>query len=190
MEYLEGISLDHLLETTPQLPLSRALRILLQVCKGLIYAHGQGIVHQDVKPANILVQPDDRVKIVDFGLASPTGSADPCMPGTLHYMSPEQIKGESIDGRTDVYALGLTAFELFTGQQAFCEEEITNMIDAHLYEDVPDPTTLVPHLPNELGNFVVRATRRDLSTRYDSISEALHDLEPLARTVTPGQALY
>jgi len=189
MEYLEGISLDHLLETTPQLPLSRALRILLQVCKGLIYAHGQGIVHQDVKPANILVQPDDRVKIVDFGLASPTGSADPCMPGTLHYMSPEQIEGESIDGRTDVYALGLTAFELFTGQQAFCEEEITNMIDAHLYEDVPNPTTLVPHLPNELGNFVVRATRRDLSARYDSISEALHDLEPLAKTLTPGQAL-
>jgi predicted Ser/Thr protein kinase len=189
MEYLEGISLDHLLKKTPQLPLSRAISILMQVCNALTYAHGQGIVHQDVKPANIFVQPADRVKMVDFGLASHTGSEDPCMPGTPFYMSPEQIEGESIDGRTDVYALGLTAFELFTGQRAFGDKDIKNMIDAHLHEDVPNPRTLAPHLPNELGNFVVRATRRDPSARYGSILEALHDLEPLARTVTPGQAL-
>ncbi len=186
MEYLEGISLDHLLEKTPQLPLSRAISILMQVCNALIYAHGQGIVHQDVKPANIFVQPGDRVKMVDFGLASHIGAEDPCMPGTPFYMSPEQIEGEPIDERTDVYAMGLTAFEVFTGQQAFCGEDIKKVIDAHLHEDVPNPTTLVPHLPGALGDFVVRATRRDPSARYGSISEALGDLEPLAKTVTPG----
>jgi CRP-like cAMP-binding protein len=189
MECLEGISLDQLLEKTPKLLLSRALPILVQVCKALIYAHGQGIVHQDVKPANIFVLPDDRVKIVDFGLASPTGSADPCMPGTLRYMSPEQIEGKAIDGRTDMYALGITAFELFTGQHPFSGEDKTNMIDVHLYEDVPNPKTLVPDLPNELDNFVVRATRRDPSARYGSVSEALRDLEPLAKTVTPSHVL-
>lgn len=101
----------------------------------------------------------------------------------------DQIEGKAIDGRTDMYALGITAFELFTGQHPFSGEDKTNMIDVHLYEDVPNPKTLVPDLPNELDNFVVRATRRDLSARYGSVSEALRDLEPLAKTVTPSHVL-
>ena len=180
MEYLEGEPLDHTLSKTLRLPLSRALAILIQVCAALGYAHKQGIVHQDIKPGNIFIQADDRAKIVDFGLASPRGASDPNLPGTVFYMAPEQIEGESVDERTDVYCLGITAFEMITGQRPFPEDDITKVMDSHLHQDVPDVRTLVPDLPDELNSFITRATQRNPAARHQSMLQALHDLEPLA----------
>ncbi len=180
MEYLEGSPLDHILEKMPKLPLSRALAILLQVCAALGYAHKRGIVHQDIKPGNIFIQANDRTKIVDFGLACPRGAWDPNLPGTLFYMAPEQIEGESVDERTDIYCLGITAFEMITGQRPFPKDEITKVMDLHLHEDVPDARTLIPDLPDELHSFIMRATQRNPAARHRSMSQALHDLEPLA----------
>jgi len=180
MEHLEGVSLDRILAKMPKLPLSRVLDILLQVCAGLSYAHEQGIIHQDIKPANIFVQPDDQVKIVDFGLACSPGNMDCGLRGTIFYSAPEAIEGDSVDERTDIYSLGITAFEMTTGQRPYPEHDIVKILDLHLHQDVPDPSTLVPDLPDELSHFVRRATRRNPAERYENTSEVLHDLEALA----------
>lgn len=180
MEYLEGVSLDSILEKMPRLPLSKVLDIVLQVCAGLEYAHGQGIVHQDIKPGNIFIQSNNRAKIVDFGLACPPGTIDCELPGTVFYMSPEQIEGLPMDERTDIYSLGITAFEMITGQRPFPEDDIMRLMDSDARKDVPDPRTLVPDLPDELYDFIVCATQPDPAGRYKNISQALYDLKPLA----------
>jgi serine/threonine protein kinase len=180
MEYLEGVSLDSILERMPRLPLPRVLDILLQVCAGLEYAHEQDIVHQDIKPGNIFIQRNNRAKIVDFGLACPPGTIDCGLPGTLFYMAPEQIDGETMNERTDIYSLGITAFEMICGQRPFPEDDMVKLMDPDLRGDVPDPRTLVPDLPDELHNFIMHATQRDSGARYKSMSQVIDDLEPLA----------
>lgn len=180
MEYVDGVSLDSILEEMPRLPLSKVLDILLQICDALCYSHEQGIIHQDIKPANIFVQPNGRVKIVDFGLACTSGTADPGLPGTVCYMSPEQIEGDPVDERTDIYSLGITAFEMITGHRPFPQDDITKILDSEHRGDLLDIRILIPDLPDELHDFVMRATSKAPTARYQSVSEALHDLEPLA----------
>ncbi len=120
-EYLEGSSLRSILKSTPKLSLSNILDITLQVCLGLEYAHKHGIIHQDINPNNIFIQSDGQAKIIDFGLACPTGHLD-CnflFPGTIYYIAPEQIKGDAVDERTDIYALGITVYEMLAGTETF-----------------------------------------------------------------------
>jgi len=181
MEYLDGVSLRFILEKMPRLPLPRVLDILLQVCAGLSYAHQHSIIHQDIKPDNIFIQPDDRAKIVDFGLAcSPGAIEDLGWPGSVFYTSPEQIEENPVSERTDIYSLGITAYEMITGQRPFPEDNVAKVMSFHLNDDTPDPRTLIPDLPEELSNFLIRATRRDPAARYQSISQTLHALKPLA----------
>jgi len=188
MEHLEGVPLDHLLKSVPRLPLSRVLDILMQVCAGLAYAHEKGIVHQDVKPANIFIQPGERARIVDFGLSLPPGTAGFSVSESAHYMAPEQITGEPVDARTDIYALGIMAYEMVTGQRPYPEEDISKVLDMHVHEDVPDPRVLVPDLPDEVHRFIRRATERDPAARYQGAGEALRDLQPLAERMGVGGA--
>jgi serine/threonine protein kinase len=180
MEYLEGVPLDYLLEHMPKLSLSTILDIILQVCYGLDYAHKQGIVHQDIKPANIFIRPDGRVKIVDFGLACPPGNIDFNLPGTIFYMSPEQIQGNPVDERTDIYALGITAYEIITGQRPFPENDLAKLMDLHLSEDAPDPCLLVPDLPDELRDFLMGSIKKEPVARFKNMSQILKKLLPLA----------
>ncbi|MDY6837842.1 MAG: protein kinase [Thermodesulfobacteriota bacterium] len=179
-EYLEGVPLDYLLKKAQKLPLSRALDILLQICAGLSYAHDQGIVHQDIKPANIFIQPNDRVKIIDFGLACPPGAMDCGLKGTIFYAAPEAIDGESGDERADIFSLGITAFEMITGKRPFAEDDIARVIESRLCEDIPDVRGLRPNLPDELCEFIQGATQRDPVARYQNVSQAARVLEPLA----------
>ncbi len=187
MEYHEGVSLAYILERTPKPPLPRVVDILLQVCAGLSYAHENGIIHQDIKPANILVQADERTKIVDFGLSCPPGSADCGLPGTVYYMSPEQIEGESVDERTDIYSLGIMAYEMTTGQRPYPEDDIVELMNLHVEEDVPDPRELVPDLPIELSYLIKRATQRDPAGRFRTVWEILRDLQPFADKLGLGR---
>ncbi len=150
MEFLEGFSLKYRLINMPKLSLPGMLDIILQVCSGLEYAHKQGIIHQDIKPGNIFLQPDGQAKIVDFGLACPRGNIDFDMPGTPFYMSPEQIQGEPVDERTDIYSLGIMVHELLTGKRPFPEDNLGKLLDLHVKEDTPDPRILIPDLPEEL----------------------------------------
>ena len=181
MEYLDGVSLKFILEKMPRLPLPRVLDILLQVCAGLSYAHQHSIIHQDIKPDNIFIQPDDRAKIVDFGLACIPGAIEDLgWPGSVFYTSPEQIEGDPVNESTDIYSLGIAAYEMITGQRPFPEDNVAKVMNFHLNEDTPDPRTLIPDLPEELSNFLISATRREPAARYQSISQILHALKPLA----------
>jgi CRP-like cAMP-binding protein len=188
MEYLDGMPLDYILERMQRMPFYRVLDILFQLCNGLAYAHEQGIVHQDIKPANIFVQPDDQVKIVDFGLACHPGDLDCSLRGTIFYAAPEAIEGEPVDERADIYSLGITAFEMLTGQKPFPEDDITKMIESRLHENIPDPRTLIPNLPDEVYNFLIRATQKDPASRYKNVWQILRDLKPLADKVGVSSA--
>jgi eukaryotic-like serine/threonine-protein kinase len=181
MEYLDGQSLNHLLERLGRIPVPRAVDFLTQICQGLAYAHERGIIHQDIKPDNIFIGPDDQVKILDFGLACTPGSEDLNIAGTIHYAAPEQIEGDPVDRRTDIYALGITAFELITGSRPYPEEDLNEMIAMRLSQDIPDPGKLLPDLPESLRNFIVKACKRSPGDRYQTIAEALTDLRPLSQ---------
>jgi serine/threonine protein kinase len=183
MELLEGCSLQYLLKNMPKLPLSNMLDIILQVCSGLEYAHTQGIIHQDIKPANIFIQPDGRAKIVDFGLSCPRGHRDFDMPGTPFYMAPEQIQGEPVDERTDIYSLGITIYEMLTGKRPFPEESLGKLLDLHVKEDAPDPRILIPDLPQELHGVLMKSIRKDPAERFKNISEIIEKLRQLGEKV-------
>ena len=118
MEHVRGESLQSLLRRLKRLPPRLIVSFLLQICAGLAYAHRKGIIHRDIKPDNIIVGPDDRIKILDFGLACPPG-ADDCRIGTVFYLAPEQITGDRIDPRTDIYRLGVAAYEMAIGTRPF-----------------------------------------------------------------------
>jgi CRP-like cAMP-binding protein len=180
MEHLEGVPLKFILEKMPKLSLTRALDILLQVCAGLAYAHGHGIVHRDINPNNIFILPDGRVKIVDFGLACSSGSEGSLFEGTIFYISPEQIQAERLDERTDIYSLGIMVYEMVTGQKPFHDDDIQKIIDFHLQQNVPNPRESVPDLPDELCNVILRCTKKEPSKRYQKVQEIIDELKPLA----------
>jgi len=180
-ELVEGESLKDLIGRLKTIPPPVATDFLIQICSGLSYAHQRGIIHRDINASNIFVLRDDRVKILDFGLACPIGTEDLTSSGTVFYMAPEQIEGEAVDQRTDIYALGLTAYEMLTGQRPFPEEDIGSLMEKHLNEDVPDPATMVPNLPEALRGFIRRACRRSPDQRYQDVGQALEALQLLAK---------
>lgn len=182
MEYLDGTSLKYILKNTPRMPLSKILDIIVQICFGLEYAHKHGVIHQDINPQNILIQSDGQVKIIDFGLACPPGSIDSnfLFPGTIYYISPEQIRGDPVDARTDIYSLGVTAYEMITGEKPFPGNDIGKLIHSHMEEDIPDTRSNFPALPDALHNFLMRTMQKDPSARYQNIAEILDELLPLA----------
>ena len=183
MEYLEGGSLDSVLEHRGMLSPSRTLNILVQICDGLAYAHDRGIVHRDIKPANIFVLAEDRIKILDFGLACAPGTEDMSLAGTVKYAPPEQIEGDPVDGRADLYSLGIMAYEMITGQRPYPEDDIMRLMDLHCEEDIPDPALLVPDIPEGLRDFILKACRRDPDERYESATAARAALEAVSRSL-------
>jgi len=181
MEYLEGGSLQSLMKEVPRLPVAKCLDIILQVCAGLNYAHSRGIVHGDIKPGNIFILKDERAKILDFGLACPPGTTVTKLVGTPKYCSPEQIKLQPVDERSDIYSLGVAAFRILTGQEAFQGFDIANLLHMHLYDSIPDPRAYVPDMPEELCEFLLRATSKDPSARYQNVGQIIHELRPLSQ---------
>ncbi len=175
MEYLDGVTLKQVLKTFIRLPLPRICDILLQICAGLDFAHQHHIVHQDVKPGNVFIQTNDRVRIVDFGLACPIGCCSNDMNGTAFYMAPEQIEGEPVDPRTDIYALGITAFEMATGRLPF-SGDVCDVLRAQITEPTPDPRIWNMNLPKEFCRFIEKATRKDPATRYENLRQVRDDL--------------
>ena len=180
-EYLEGMPLDSLLEKVGRLPAHQIMGFLLQIATGLSYAHEKGLFHLDIKPANIFLLSNDRIKILDFGLACPPGSEGLCGLGTLHYVSPEQIEGEMVDGRADLYSLGIMTFELLTGVRPFPEEDPSTLMAAHLTGALPDPRNWVADLPDGLCQFIKKATQKNPDDRFRDMKETLAVLEQLAR---------
>jgi serine/threonine protein kinase len=181
MEFLEGVPLDYMIENLPTLAEQRVVDILIQVANGLQYAHENGIVHQDIKPANIFVQENDRSRIVDFGLALPIGSIDDTgFGGTPFYMAPEQIECEEVDERTDIYSFGIMTYEMVTGQRPFPYKDIGKVFRSHRESPVPDPRNLNPILTADFNNLVQKCTQKKPSERYQNFAEVLIDLRSLA----------
>ena len=168
------------------LEVDEALRLGVQVCRGLARAHDQGIVHRDIKPANVMVTERGEAKIVDFGLArlgeevrlTRAGST----LGTPAYMSPEQIRGEAADGRADIWAVGVLLYEMLTGELPFPSAAAAGVVHAILNEEPTPLRQKRPELSSELESVIVRALAKEPTERYQTIEELLGDLHSLRRT--------
>ena len=194
LELVRGRNAQHLAEDNGRLALAEATRILIDACKGVAAAHACGIIHRDIKPANILVTDSGVVKVADFGLArasdgdSSLTTADRIL-GTPRYMSPEQCGGGgAIDHRTDVYALGATFYSLLTGRAPF-DGTTMQMMFAHCHKEVPDPRTIVSHLPAACDLIIRRAMAKDREQRYATVDEMRADLENLLAGGTAAHPL-
>lgn len=183
MEYLEGTDLAALIEQEWRVPLAEALDITIQLCHALDFAHEKGVVHRDMKPSNVRYLDDGRVKIMDFGIARVEGSAQitrsGVMVGTLHYMSPEQIKGETIDGRSDLFSTGCILFEMLAGRRPFQGESATSILYKIVNEPLPPILKEHPELPQEVQEILGRALAKEPGERFRSAAEMAEELEKL-----------
>jgi serine/threonine-protein kinase len=185
MEYLAGENLQRRLERPDRMPLSRRLEVALEICLGVEHAHVHGIVHRDLKPANIFLTESGAVKILDFGLARPMASQlthSHMLMGTLNYMSPEQVRGERADHRSDIFSLGVVLYELFGGRKAFEGDSVASTL-YRILEDLPEPLHNFDHeLPPALWTIVERALAKNREDRYQQVSALLGDLYELHQT--------
>ncbi len=178
MEYLGGESLQDLLQRLRVIPPALAVSYVHQICEGLAYAHQKGIIHRDINPANVMVLPNDRIKILDFGLACHLGTEDEHIGGVLAYQAPELLEGEAADQRSDVYAVGVTAYELVTGQKPFDDEEIIEMFRLGIPRDIADSALSAANMVPELRAFILKACQHQRANRYQNIREAFTALQP------------
>jgi eukaryotic-like serine/threonine-protein kinase len=212
MELLEGETLlDRMTAIGGAMPLPSVLHIGIQACEGLRAAHGRGVIHRDIKPANIFLTKEGRVKILDFGLAK-VASAEEAAPlpppdaggeslaterpaslthtgakaGTARYMSPEQVRGEPLDIRTDVFSLGAVLYEMVTGQNPFQGETVDAVHDAILHQPPPSIQTLNASAPRSLDVVLQKMLRKDRAQRYPSASEVQSDLARIERAARPA----
>ncbi len=186
MEHVDGRDLRALLRQRGALPPARALSLLEPVLRALAAAHRAGIVHRDVKPENVLLGDDGRVKVADFGLAkaveaSGVTSTSSLLIGTVAYLAPEQIASGTADARTDVYAAGVVLWETLTGAPPYAAETAMQVAYRHVNEDVPPPSSVVDGIPPALDDLVVRATRRDPAQRPADAGVFLAELRALRR---------
>jgi len=172
MEYLEGKSLKEHMSKVGPLPAKRCTEILLQVCDGLSCAHSLDIIHRDIKPANIFLLENDQVKLLDFGLACAPGTEDMNIRGTVHYAPPEQIDGWPVDSRSDIYSMGVMAYEMVTGTKPYPSKNLAEVMELHCSQDLPDPAELVPGLPQAFRDFVMTCGRCAPEDRFQNVIEA------------------
>ncbi|MFP5297675.1 MAG: protein kinase domain-containing protein [Actinomycetota bacterium] len=206
MELAPGQDLAQRMTTEAPFSPDRVVRIASQIASALGHAHAAGVIHRDVKPANVIVGDDDTVKVTDFGIARVAGdstlTATGALLGTATYLSPEQAQGSPLDPRSDIYSLGIVMFEMLTGEVPFAGDSAVNVAMRHLTDDVPSPSEFSDGIPAWLDAAVVRSTRRDPSERFtdgsdlaDALSKtsagdtiALPVLEPTAE-VAPTETL-
>jgi len=182
MEFVEGETLAQRCQAGP-VPIADSLHYVDSVLAALSYAHAHNVIHRDIKPGNIMITPDGTVKLMDFGIAHSENSADLTKTGTalgsVRYMSPEQIQGGAIDARSDIYSLGVTLYELATGQPPFKADSDVSLLAAHLNQIPRRPIELRPDLPQGLNDIIVMALAKDPAKRFqtaDAFRNALHSV--------------
>ncbi len=187
-EFLTGDDLDKAIKQKEPLTLARKLQILVDVCEGLGYAHAAGIIHRDIKPSNIRILEDGTVKIMDFGIAKSMVSQSTLTQtgitlGTASYLAPEQIRGEDLDRRTDIFSLGVLAYEIVTGQKPFTGDHISTVLYKIMNETPAPPSSLDPALPRGLDAMVLKALEKDRTKRFASCNELRAECLTLLQTV-------
>ena len=188
MEFVEGRSLQSLIDARQNFPVSRVLKLMEQVCSALDFAHQNNVVHRDIKPANLMLTADDTVKITDFGTAKilQVGTAQTAhVMGTPSYMSPEQVKGTPVDGRSDIFSLGVILYELMTGEKPFPGQNITTVIYKIINEEPISPRSLDSSIHPGLSAVISRALAKDPAARFQSCNELLSALKNYHENVNP-----
>ncbi|MBQ4364546.1 MAG: serine/threonine protein kinase, partial [Oscillospiraceae bacterium] len=180
MEYIDGITLKELLEQQGVLRWKDALKFVVQILKALQHAHDKGIVHRDIKPQNIMLFPDGNIKVMDFGIARFSRIDGKTLSdktiGSVHYISPEQAKGEMTDERSDIYSVGVMLYEMLTGRKPFDGDTPIAIAVKHMQETAIPPREIMPSIPESLEEIVLHAMERSPARRYQSASEMINDI--------------
>jgi len=190
MEYVDGEDLASLLRRIGRFPQDKAVEVARQMCAGVAAAHERGVLHRDLKPANVMIDGDGHVRITDFGLASMAGSVDNVRSGTPAYMAPEQLAGREVTARSNIYALGLVLFELFTGKRAFEANSLNDLLKLHQSGAVTPPSSVVRDLDPTIERATLRCLERDPQRRPASplaVSAALPGGNQLAAALAAGE---
>ncbi|MGN0512315.1 MAG: Stk1 family PASTA domain-containing Ser/Thr kinase [Lachnospiraceae bacterium] len=179
MELVEGITLKDYISKKGKLSVKEATSIAIQVSMGLEAAHSHGIIHRDVKPQNIIISTDGKVKVTDFGIARAASSntISSNVMGSVHYSSPEQVRGGYSDEKSDIYSLGITLYEMITGKVPFEGETTVAIAIKHLQDEMVPPTVYTPDLPHSLELIILKCTQKSVDKRYASMSEVIADLK-------------
>ena len=178
MEYVEGITLKTYIEKKGQLSFKEAVSIAIQVARGIEAAHNKQIIHRDIKPQNIMISTEGKVKVTDFGIAraatSNTISSD--VMGSVHYSSPEQARNGFVDGKSDIYSLGIVMYEMVTGRVPFDGDTTVAVAIQHLQEEIVPPSVYAPNLPISMEKIILKCTQKNPDRRYASMTALLADL--------------
>lgn len=184
MELVEGITLKNYIERKGKLTIKEATSIAIQVSMGLEVAHNNDIVHRDIKPQNVMISKDGKVKVMDFGIAKAATSetiASNAM-GSVHYTSPEQARGGYSDAKSDIYSLGIVMYEMVTGRVPFDGETTVAVAVKHLQEEMPSPRIYCPELPISLEKIIYKCTEKIATRRYANMAELIADLKQSLQT--------
>lgn len=178
MEYVEGITLKTYIEKKGHLSFKESASIAIQVARGIESAHNKNIIHRDIKPQNIIISTEGKVKVTDFGIAKATSSntISSDVMGSVHYASPEQARNGFVDGRSDIYSLGIVMFEMVTGRVPFDGETTVAVALQHLQEEIARPSKYAPDLPISFEKIILKCTQKTPDRRYQTIEELLADI--------------
>lgn len=179
MELVEGITLKEYIERKGRLSHKETISIAIQMCSGIGAAHASGIIHRDIKPQNIIISKDGKVKVTDFGIAKAitSNTVSTNAMGSVHYTSPEQARGGFSDQRSDIYSIGITLFEMVTGQVPFDGETTVEVAMKHLQQEITPPSELVPDIPYSLEQIILKCTQKSSERRYESTGALIQDLK-------------
>ena len=179
MELVEGITLKTYIEKKARLSVKEAVSIAIQVSMGIESAHNNHIIHRDIKPQNIIISKEGKVKVTDFGIAkaATSNTITSNVMGSVHYTSPEQVRGGFSDAKSDIYSLGITLFEMLTGRVPFNGETTVAVAIKHIQEQMPSPRDYVPEVPISVEQIVLKCTQKSPDKRYQSVPELIEDLK-------------
>ena len=189
MELIEGIKLKQYIERKGRLTIKESVSIAIQVAQGIEAAHNNHIIHRDIKPQNIIISKEGKVKVTDFGIArattANTNTINSNAVGSVHYISPEQARGGYIDEKSDIYSLGITLFEMLTGRVPFEGDSTVTIALQHIQNDIPNLKALVPDIPISVEKIVYKCTQKKADRRYLKINSLIADLK--RSLVTPDE---